>query len=176
MDHSSYDQLYIRRILNSVKTIAFVGASANQYRPSYMAMMYMQQKGYRAIPINPGLAGDQILGETVYASISDVPEPIDMVDIFRNAEAAGEITTEALKLDPLPKVIWMQLTIVNEQAAKQAEAAGLKVVMNRCPKMEYGKLCGEWGWMGANSGRITARKGTITGDRIQSLGISKAVS
>ena len=176
MDHSQYSQYYIRDILNAVKTIAFVGASKNTIRPSYMAMMYMQQKGYRAIPINPGLAGDKILGETVYASISDVPEPIDMVDIFRNAEAAGEITTEALNLTPLPKVIWMQLTIVNEEAAKRAEEAGLKVVMNRCPKMEYGKLCGEWGWMGANSGRITARKGTITGDRIQSLGISKAVS
>ena len=176
MDHSQYSQYYIRDILNAVKTIAIVGASERDIRPSYMAMKYMKQKGYRAIPINPGLAGKEILGEKVYASISDVEEPIDMVDIFRNAEAAGEITDEALALDPMPKVIWMQLTIVNEDAAERAEAAGLKVVMNRCPKMEYGKLCGEWGWMGANSGRITSRRGTITGDRIQSLGISKAVS
>ena len=127
MDHSSYNQLYIRRILNSVHTIAFVGASANQYRPSYMAMMYMQQKGYRGIPINPGLAGQTILGETVYGSISDVPDEIDMVDIFRNAEAAGAITDEALSLDTPPKVIWMQLTVINEDAAAKAEAAGLKV-------------------------------------------------
>ena len=173
MDHSQYSQYYIRDILNAVKTIAFVGASKNTIRPSYMAMMYMQQKGYRAIPINPGLAGSEILGEKVYGSLSEVEEPIDMVDIFRNAEAAGHITDEALTIKPLPKVIWMQLTIVNQDAAA---VAGLKVVMNRCPKMEYGKLCGEWGWMGANSGRITARRGTITGDRIQSLGISKATS
>lgn len=176
MDHSQYSQYYIRDILNAVNTIAIVGASANQYRPSYMAMMYMQQKGYRAIPINPGLAGKEILGERVYASISDVEEPLDMVDIFRNAEAAGQITDEALALSPQPKVIWMQLSVTNEDAARRAEAAGLKVVMNRCPKMEYGKLCGEWGWMGANSGRITARRGILRGDRIQSLGISKAVS
>jgi len=176
MDHSQYSQYYIRDILNAVHTIAIVGASQKDIRPSYMAMMYMQQKGYRAIPINPGLAGQEILGEKVYSSISEVDEPIDMVDIFRNAEAAGQITDEALTLSPLPKVIWMQLTIINNEAAKRAEDAGLKVVMNRCPKMEYGKLCGEWGWMGANSGRITSRRGTITGDRIQSLGISKAVS
>ena len=173
MDHSSYDQLYIRRILNSVQTIAFVGASANQYRPSYMAMMYMQQKGYRGIPINPGLAGQEILGETVYGAISDVPDRIDMVDIFRNAEAAGKITDEALSMETPPSVIWMQLTVVNEEAAARAEQAGMKVVMNRCPKMEYGKLCGEWGWMGANSGRITAKRGIIAGGRIQSLGIPR---
>ena len=173
MDHSSYDQLYIRRILNSVKTIAFVGASANQYRPSYMAMMYMQQKGYRGIPINPGLAGQTILGENVYGSISEVPDEIDMVDIFRNAEAAGAITDEALTMPTRPKVIWMQLSVKNSEAAAKAEAEGLKVVMDRCPKMEYGKLCGEWGWMGANSGRITAKRGQITGDRIQSLRIPK---
>ncbi len=175
MDHSQYSQYYIRDILNAVHTIAIVGASANPFRPSYMAMMYMQQKGYRAIPINPGLAGKEIRGERVFGSISDVDVPIDMVDIFRNAEAAGQITDEALELTPLPQVIWMQLSVTNPEAARKAEDAGLKVVMNRCPKMEYGKLCGEWGWMGANSGRITARRGTITGDRIQSLGISKAV-
>lgn len=173
MDHSSYNQLYIRQILNSVHTIAFVGASANQYRPSYMAMMYMQQKGYRVIPINPGLAGQKILGETVYASISDAPDQLDMVDIFRNAEAAGKITEEALAMPVPPKVIWMQLSVFNPEAAAKAEDAGMKVVMNRCPKMEYGKLCGEWGWMGANSGRITAKRGVLTKDRIQSLGIPR---
>ncbi|MEM7426708.1 MAG: CoA-binding protein [Pseudomonadota bacterium] len=171
MDHSSYSNSYIRRILKSVHTIAFVGASAKDIRPSYMAMMYMQQKGYRAIPVNPGLAGQLILGETVYASLSDIPEPVDMVDIFRNAEAAGPITDEALQLDPRPSVIWMQLGVRNQEAAARAEDAGLSVVMNRCPKMEYGKLSGEWSWFGAYSGRISSRRGSITGDRVQSLGI-----
>ncbi len=171
MDHSSYSQIYIRRILNSVRTIAFVGASSNPYRPSYMAMMYMQHKGYRGIPINPGLVGSELLGETVYASLTDIPDQIDMVDIFRNAEAAGHIADEALSLDSLPKVLWMQLGVRNDNAAKRAEAAGLEVVMNRCTKMEYGKLCGEWGWMGANSGRVSAKRGTILENRIQSLGI-----
>lgn len=172
MDHSNYSESYIRGILNTVKTIALVGASANEIRPSYLAHMYMKEKGYRIFPVNPRLAGEVILGDKVYASLADVEEPIDMVDIFRASEAAGEVTDEALRLKPLPKVIWMQLTVINEEAAKKAEAAGLKVVMDRCPKMEYGKLSGEWGWVGGNSGRLTSKRGTMTGARVQSLGIN----
>jgi predicted CoA-binding protein len=171
MDHSGYSESYIRGILNSVKTIAIVGASANEIRPSFLAQKYLQQKGYRVLPVNPGLTGQTLLGEPVFGSLSEIDMPIDMVDIFRNTEAAGQITDEALALTPMPQVIWMQLTIINEAAAAKAEAAGLKVVMNRCPKIEYGKLCGEWGWMGGNSGRISSKRGKLTGDRVQSLSI-----
>ncbi|MGI9374126.1 MAG: CoA-binding protein [Hyphomicrobiales bacterium] len=173
MDHSDYSEDYIRAILSTVHTIAFVGASAKEVRPSFMAQKYMQQKGYRVIPVNPGLAGQEILGEPVFSSLTDIDEPIDMVDIFRNSEAALAITREALQLTPLPRVIWMQLSVENVEAAKLAEDAGLKVVMNRCPKMEFGKLSGEWGWMGANSGRISAKRGLMTGERVQSLGIAR---
>lgn len=176
MDHSKYSENYIRGILDTVRTIALLGASAKEVRPSFLVQKYMQEKGYRVIPVNPGLAGQEILGEPVYASLSDIEEPIDMVDIFRNSEAALDITREALKLSPLPRVIWMQLSVENEAAAKLAEDAGIKVVMNRCPKMEYGKLSGEWGWMGAYSGRITAKKGQMTGNRVQSLGINQQKS
>ncbi len=117
----------------------------------------MQQKGYRGIPINPGLAGQTILGETVYGSISEVPDQLDMVDIFRNAEAAGAITDEALEMTNPPDVIWMQLTVINEQAAAKAEAAGLKVVMDRCPKIEYQRLTGELSIGGFNSGVISSK-------------------
>ena len=172
MDHSTYSEDYIRGILNTVKTIALVGASASEIRPSYLAHMYMKEKGYRIFPVNPRLAGEEILGDKVFASLADIDEPIDMVDIFRTSEVAGGVTDEALKLSPLPQVIWMQLTVVNEKAAKRAEAAGIKVVMDRCPKMEYGKLSGEWGWVGGNSGLITSKRRAMTGNRVQSLGIN----
>ena len=158
MNHDHYDNSYISGILQSVKTIAVVGASANDVRPSYFVMKYMLDKGYRVFPVNPGQAGKLILGQTAYARLGDIPEAIDMVDIFRASDAVPGIVDEALALDPLPKVIWMQLTVLHDEAAARAEAAGLKVVMNRCPKIEYARLSGEIGWNGVNSGVISSRK------------------
>lgn len=158
MNHDGYDNAYISGILQSVKTIAVVGASANDVRPSFFVMKYMLDKGYRVIPVNPGQAGKPILGQMTYARLSDIPVAIDMVDIFRASDAVPGIIDEALALDPLPKVVWMQLTVRHDEAAARAEAAGLKVVMNRCPKIEYARLSGEIGWNGVNSGMISARK------------------
>lgn len=169
MDHDRYPERYIRGILNEVHTIAMVGASANPVRPSYFAMMYLLEKGYDVIPVNPREAGKEILGKPVYEKLSDIPGKVDMVDIFRNAEAAGPLTDEAMEIGA--KVVWMQLSVRNDEAARKAEAAGLKVVMNRCPKMEYGKLSGEWGWLGCVSGIISSRRRELTGSRIQSLSI-----
>lgn len=158
INHDSYPEAYIRPILRSVKTVAMVGASANTVRPSYFVLKYLLQKGYRVFPINPGQAGKEILGTCFYARLEDVPEAIDMVDIFRAAEAVEPIIDAALALQPRPKVIWMQLGIRNDRAAAKAEAAGLKVVMNRCPKIEFGRLSGEIGWVGVNSRQISARR------------------
>ena len=172
MNHDSYAPDYIRGILQSVKTVALVGASNNAVRPSYFVMKYMLDKGYAVIPVNPGLAGQEILGQTVYASLKDIPHPIDMVDIFRNSEAAGPITDEALSLSPKPKVIWMQLSVRNDEAAARAEAEGVQVVMNRCPKMEYGKLSGEWSWVGGDTGIISSKKQSLhESGKMQSLGL-----
>ncbi len=173
MDHISYENSYISDILRSTKTIALVGASTKEVRPSYFVMKYLLDKGYQVIPINPGVAGSEILGQKVYGSLDDIPVPIDMVDIFRNSEAAGPITDAALALSLLPKVIWMQLTVRNLDAARRAEAAGLKVVMDRCPKMEYGKLSGEWAWVGGASGMISSKKQTLhASGKVQSLGLA----
>jgi len=169
MDHENYSPNYIRGILNSTKTIALVGASANPVKASYFVLKYMIEKGYTVYPVNPGLAGQEIHGQLVYASLADIPVPIDMVDIFRNSEAAGAVTDEAIAIGA--KVVWMQLGVRNDEAAARAEEAGLKVVMNRCPKMEYAKLCGEWSWIGGNPGRITAKRPTLSGNRVQSLSI-----
>lgn len=172
MNHDSYVPDYIRGILQSVKTIALVGASANEVRPSYFVMKYLLDKGYDVIPVNPGLAGQTLLGQTVYATLKDIPRPVDMVDIFRNSEAAGPITDEALSLSPRPKVIWMQLSVRNDDAASRAETEGVQVVMDRCPKMEYGKLSGEWAWVGGNSGVISSRKQSLhESGKLQSLGL-----
>jgi uncharacterized protein len=173
MNHDNYPEAYIREILRGVKRIALVGASANEVRPSYFVMKYLLDKGYEVTPVNPGLAGKEILGRTVYASLPDIPHPIDMVDVFRNSEAAGPIVDEALTLDPPPKVIWMQLQVRNDEAAARAEAKGIKVVMNRCPKMEYGKLSGEWAWVGGNSGLISSRRPALhESGKVQSLGLA----
>ena len=151
-----------------------VGASANDVRPSHFVMKYLIDKGYRVIPVNPGLAGGTILGEQVYKSLLDIPAPVDMVDIFRNSDAALDVTREALRMNPLPKVIWMQLGVRNDEAAALAEAQGVKVVMNRCPKMEYGKLSGEWAWVGGNSGILSSRRQKLhESGRVQSLGIAQ---
>ena len=171
MNHDSYPDDYIRGILTNVKRIAMVGASANTARPSFFVLKYLSERGFTMLPINPGLAGGAILGLEVYASLAEAPGPIDMVDIFRNSDAAGAVVDEALALDPLPRVIWMQLGVRNDAAAARAEAKGVKVVMNRCPKIEYGRLSGEIGWSGVNSRIISARKSTA-GAGFQRLTIS----
>ena len=174
MDHDSYDDRYIRGILNTVKTIAMVGVSANTSRPSYFAFKYLLERGYAMIPINPGLEGQDLLGRKVYAKLADVPEPIDMVDIFRASRYAPGIVEEALALSPRPQVIWMQLGIRNDEAAKLAEANDLKVVMNRCPKIEYGRLSSEIGWMGVNSRTLTSKKAKLLGGGVQRMSLDRA--
>lgn len=156
VDHDSYDDAYLRDILARVRTIAMVGASPDWNRPSNFAMKYLQSKGYRVIPVNPRAAGGTILGETVYAALKDVPGPVDMVDIFRNSEAAGPIVDEAIEIGA--PVVWMQLGVRNDEAARRAEAHGIQVVMDRCPKIEYGRLHGELSWSGINSGIITSKR------------------
>ncbi len=155
-----YPDSLLRGILSCCRTIAMVGASANWVRPSNFAMKYLQTKGYRVIPVNPREAGGVIHGETVYASLAEIPDQFPMVDIFRGSEAAGAITDEAIGLaaDKGIEVIWMQLGVRNDEAAARAEAAGLTVVMNRCPKIEYGRLSGELSWGGINSGIISAKR------------------
>jgi len=172
MDHDSYSDSYIRGILNSVKSIAMVGASERENRPSYFAFKYLLERGYTMIPVNPGQAGETILGRLVYARLADVPEPIDMVDIFRNSRYAAAIVAEALALKPRPQVIWMQLGVRSDEAAALAEANGLKVVMNRCPKIEYGRLSSEIAWMGVNTRTITAKRAKIGGG-IQRLSLDR---
>jgi predicted CoA-binding protein len=172
MDHDSYSDSYIRGILNSVKSIAMVGASERENRPSYFAFKYLLERGYTMIPVNPGQAGETILGRRVYARLADVPEPIDMVDIFRNSRYAPAIVAEALALKPRPQVIWMQLGVRSDEAAALAEANGLKVVMNRCPKIEYGRLSSEIAWMGVNTRTITAKRAKIGGG-IQRLSLDR---
>ena len=158
--YPKYSDALIARILRSVKTIAMVGASPNEVRPSYFAMKYLTEKGFKVIPVNPTAVVQYILGQKVYRTVGDLPAPVDMVDIFRNSEAAGPITDEVIankdRLDV--KVLWMQLGVINEEAAKRAEAAGLTVIMNRCPKIEYGRLSGEIGWYGVNRRTIDNRK------------------
>lgn len=156
MRHDHYDDLYLRRILRETKSIAMVGLSANWNRPSFFAAKYLLDRGYKVIPVNPAAAGQEILGQKVYASLDALPQKVDMVDIFRNSEAAGLITDEAIKHGA--KIVWMQLGVVNEAAAKRAEDAGLKVVMNRCPKIEHSRLAGTIEWHGIASGVITSRK------------------
>ncbi|MDA0998234.1 MAG: CoA-binding protein [Proteobacteria bacterium] len=155
-----YSDGLIGEILKQVRTIAMAGASPNWVRPSNFAMKYLLGKGYQVHPINPGHAGKEIWGRMTYGTLADVPAPVDMLDIFRNSEAAGPLVDEAIKLkdEKKIKVIWMQLGVVNEDAAKRAEAAGLIVVMDRCPKIEYGRLFGELGWAGVNSGIITSKR------------------
>jgi hypothetical protein len=161
----SYPDDLIKSILRSTKTIAMVGASGNDMRPSYFAMMYLLAKGYVIHPVNPALAGKKILGQAVYGSLHDVPAPVDMVDIFRSADAAPQIVREALaEKDRLGlKTIWMQLGVVSDEAAKLAQDAGLTVVMDRCPKIEHGRFSGEIGWMGVNRKVIDNRKPLLFG-------------
>ncbi len=173
MNHDSYNDSYIRGILNTVKTIAVVGVSPKVNRPSYFAFKYLLERGYRMIPVNPGQAGHELLGQMVYASLADIPEPVDMVDIFRNSAAASGVVREALALDRKPQVIWMQLGVRNDEAARLAEDAGLKVVMNRCPKIEYGRLSSEISWMGVNSRTLSAKRAPLLGKGIQRMSLQR---
>ena len=171
-DHDRYAPSYIRGILRDVKTIAIVGASANDVRPSFFVLKYLIEKGYEVYPINPGMAGKSALGRLFYASLDDIPVALDMVDVFRGGDAVPGIVDEALALSPQPKVIWMQLGVRNDEAALKVEDLGIKVVMNRCPKMEYGKHSGEWQWIGGNTGLISSKKQKLhASGRVQSLGI-----
>ena len=169
MNHNSYPDSYIRGILNTVKSIAMVGASEKENRPSYFAFKYLLERGYTMIPVNPGHAGEQILAQRIYARLADIPMPIDMVDIFRASQYALAVVHEALALTPRPQVIWMQLGVRNDEAAALAEANGMKVVMNRCPKIEYGRLSSEIAWMGVNTRTISSKKGTVGGVQRMSL-------
>ena len=176
MNHDSYDDAFIRGILNTVKTIAMIGVSANVSRPSYFAFKYLLERGYRMIPVNPGLAGRELLGQTAYARLLDIPQPVDMVDIFRAAQYAVPIVEETLKMNPRPRVVWMQLGIRNDEAARLAEANGLKVVMNRCPKIEYGRLSSEISWMGVNTRTLTSKKAKILGGGIQRMALDRTTT
>ena len=171
VNHDTYSDSHVRKILDSVKTVAIVGASHKDVRPSFFVARYLLDKGYRVIPVNPGLGGQTILGQTVYGHLREIPEPVDMVDIFRGSDAAPGIVAEALAMNPRPKVIWMQLGVRNDEAAAAAEAAGLTVVMNCCPKIEYGRLSGEIGWMGVNS-RVLSSKKPIMSGQAQGWGLS----
>ena len=160
MNHDSYSNAYIHGILAGARTIAMVGASPKWNRPSYFAMKYLQEKGYRVIPVNPRVAGSEILGEKVYADLASVPERIDLVDIFRAAKDAGPVVDEAIALakDKGITVVWMQLGVRDDEAAGRAEAAGLQVVMDRCPKIEFGRLNTELSWGGFNTKVISSKR------------------
>ena len=158
MNHDAYADAYIHEILNGVKTIAMVGASPVNVRPSYFAFKYLSERGYDMIPVNPGHVGKSLVGKPFVAQLSDIGRPIDMVDIFRNSSHIMPVVDEALQLMPLPKVIWMQLGARDDAAAAKAEAAGFRVVMNRCPKIEYGRLSSEISWMGVNSRTLSSKR------------------
>jgi hypothetical protein len=175
MNHDSYSDDYIRGILNTVKTIAMVGASEKENRPSYFAFKYLLERGYRMIPVNPGHAGETMLGQKTYAKLDDIPEAIDMVDIFRGSQYAPRIVKEVLGLKPRPQVIWMQLGVRNDEAAALAESNGMKVVTNRCPKIEYGRLSSELAWMGVNTRTLSSKK-TAVGGGVQRLSLKRSSS
>ena len=176
MNHDSYSDDYIRAILNGVKSIAMVGTSPVNVRPSYFAFKYLAQRGYDMIPINPGHVGKSLLGKPFVASLRDIGRPVDMIDIFRNSSHIMPVVEEALKMTPLPKVIWMQLGVRNDEAAAKAEAAGLKVVMNRCPKIEYGRLSSEIGWIGVNSRTLSSKRAPLLGKGLQRMSLNRSSS
>ncbi|MBV9825554.1 MAG: CoA-binding protein [Alphaproteobacteria bacterium] len=138
MQHLAYSDDFLRNLLGSIHTVAVVGASPRPHRPSHGVMRYLQRQGYRAIPVNPFAAGDTILGERCEAALADIAEPVDMVDIFRRSDVAGAVVDEAIAIGA--KAVWMQLGVVDEAAARRAEASGLQVVMNRCPAIEIPRL------------------------------------
>lgn len=158
MNHDSYDDNYILDILKNIKTVAVVGASANPVRPSHLVTKYLVSKGFDVIPVNPGQAGRSIAGVKAVRKLGDIGRPVDMVDIFRQSNAMPDVVSQAIGMDPPPKVIWMQLGLRNDRAAAMAEASGIRVVMNRCTKIEYARLCGEIVWAGVSSGLVSSRK------------------
>jgi len=157
--HDYYSDALLRDVLSKVHSFAMVGASANWKRPSFYAMKYLLKKGYRVVPVNPSRAGTGILGQQVYANIADCPGTLDMVDVFRSSEAAYDVAkdTVANMVAKNIKVLWLQLTVRNDKAAELAEEAGLTVIMNRCPKIEFARLSGELGWSGINTKIVTAK-------------------
>jgi len=152
----SYDIATLRRILQENKTVAMVGLSASWYRPSFFAAKYLQEHGFRVIPVNPRYADGEILGEKCYASLRDIPVPIDVVDCFRRAQDIPPIVEDAIEIGA--KVLWMQLGVVNEEAAETARAAGIEVVMDRCMKIEFGRLFGGLNFMGVDTKVISAKR------------------
>lgn len=152
MHDENYRDEDLAKILKATKTIAVVGGSPERNRPSYSVMQFLQKRGFRIVPVNPRAAGETILGEKVYASLADIPFPIDMVDIFRTSDAAGQVSDEAITVKA--KFVWMQLGVRNDAAAARARAAGLQVVMDRCSKIEFGRLSGQIGFMGVDTGII----------------------
>ena len=173
MNHDNYPDTYIRGILNTVKSIAMVGISPKDNRPSYFAFKYLLERGYRMIPVNPGHAGKDILGQKVYAKLADIPEPVDMADVFPASHFAGGVVHEALAKPP---VVWMQLGVRDDAAAARAEAAALKVVMNRCPKIEYGRLSSEIGWIGVNSRTLSSKRTPLLGKGMQRMSLNRSSS
>ena len=169
MNHDVYDDEYISGILSS---IAIVGASANMARPSFFVTRYLIDKGYEGHPANPGRTGREIAGRTTFPTLGEVSGKIDMVDIFRPSDAVPAIVDEVLALAQLPNAVWMQLTIGHDEAAKKLEPAGMSVVMNRCPKIEYARLAGEIGWNGVNSSVISSKKPRMR-EGFQSFGIRR---
>jgi len=162
MDTPSYSHAHIRGILERTRTIATVGVSLNDVRPSYYVARYLKLKGYRIIPVNPRYAGSRAFGETVVESLDAIPRdygPIDMVDIFRRSEDAGGVVDEAIAalMERGLKTVWMQIGVIDHAAAKRAEARGLTVIMNHCPKIEYQRLWGELRWGGFNTGVISSK-------------------
>lgn len=171
MNHDRYSDDYIHSILCENHSFAIVGASANIVRPSYFVLKYLLAKGYSVMPVNPGLAGGEILDQKVHASLHDLSKTPDIVDIFRNSQAALDITRDAIAIGA--KVVWMQIGVRNDEAARLAENAGLKVVMNRCPKIEYGRLSGEIGWAGVHTRTLSSRRPSLGESGFQKLTIRR---
>ncbi len=154
---ADYFDEFLKGILQRTKVVAVVGVSMNPVRPSYYVARYLSLKGYRVIPVNPGHVGKQLFGQTVHASLSDISEPVDMVDIFRRSEAVPPIVDEALQAFPKLRTVWMQIGVAHEGAAAVAQAEGVDVVMNRCPKIEYQRLFGELRMGGFATGIISSK-------------------
>jgi predicted CoA-binding protein len=176
MNHDQYSDVYIRSILHAVKTVAIVGASPKDNRPSHFVVKYLAERGYKVFPVNPGQGGSEIAGFTAYAKLADIPESLDMVDVFRSADAVPGILDEALALAHRPRVFWMQLGVQNEEAAARAEAEGMQVVMNRCPKIEYGRLSGEIAWAGVATRTLSSKRPKRLDGGVQRLSIGRELT